>query len=200
MHSIWRLSLMASLLCLGACVGESSAVNEYLDPRTAMTISATATPFIYAHDVPELAANVRDYLSVGAVETNNMGARRHYLAVVSWTTIDRGRAGLPPPAGVEALELELDGKTRTLQPQSHEPRSIGSGEPLFRPPSGYLSETWYEVKPSDLRAFAAAPPAMLRVLRDDGATDYAAWKRADDALKAFVEGIPDAAPRNRPRR
>ena len=103
-------------------------------------------------------------------------------------------------ASVEALELELGGKTRTLQPQSHEPRSIGSGEPLFRPPSGYLSETWYEVKPSDLRAFAAAPPAMLRVLRDDGATDYAAWRRADVALKAFVEDIPDATPSSRPRR
>ena len=192
------LWLVATLL-LGSCATEDARVAEYLDPQTAVTIRAVATPFIYARDVPELAANVRDYLSLGAVEVNNMGARRHYLAVVSWSTIDRRRIGAPAPLP-ESLELTLAGKTRVLALASHESRSLGIGEPLFRPPSGYLSESWYKVTPADLRAFAASPPDSIDLAAAGGRLSYALWRRADAALEDFVRDIPDTATSERARR
>jgi len=184
-----RLWLVAALL-LGGCATDGTQVNQYLDPQTAVTIRAVATPFIYARDVPELAANVRDYLSLGAVEVNNMGTRRHYLAVVSWSTIDRRRVGAPAPLP-EGLELTLAGKTRVLALASHESRSLGIGEPLFRPPSGYLSESWYKVTPADLRAFAASPPESIDFAAAQGRLSYVLWRRADAALDDFVRDIPD---------
>ena len=184
------LWLVAALL-LGGCAIERTQVNDYLDPQTAMTVRAVAAPFIYARDVPELAANVRDYLSLGAVEVNNMGARKHYLAAVSWSTIDRRRVDGSPPPLPERIELTLAGKTRVLSLASHESRSLGIGEPLFRPPRGYLGESWYVVTPADLRAFAAAPPESIDIAVESGRTSYGLWRHADTALEDFVRDIPD---------
>jgi hypothetical protein len=192
MSALSRLWPVAALL-LGGCTTEGKRVNEYLDPQTAVTIRAAAAPFIYARDVPELAANVRDYLSLGAVEVNNMGARRHYLAVVSWSTIDRRRADGSPAPLPERIELTLAGKTRVLSLASHEPRSLGIGEPLFRPPSGYLGESWYAIMPADLRSFAAAPPDSIDLAAEGARASYVLWRRADADLEDFVRDIPDTA-------
>jgi hypothetical protein len=185
------LWLVAALL-LGSCATEDARVAEYLDPQTAVTIRAVAAPFIYARDVPELAANVRDYLSLGAVEVNNMGTRKHYLAVVSWSTIDRRRVGAPASLP-EGIELMLAARPRVLALASHEARSLGIGAPLFRPPSGYLGESWYKITPADLRAFVAAPPESIDLAAPGGRLSYALWRRADAAFEDFVRDIPDTA-------
>jgi hypothetical protein len=190
----------AAALLLGGCATEPARVSEYLDPQTAMTVRAVAAPFIYAREVPELAANVRDYLSLGAVEVNNMGTRRHYLAAVSWSTIDRrGAAGAPAPLP-ERIELSLAGTTRVLALAGHESGSLGIGTPLFRPASGYLGESWYLVTPADLRAFAASPPETVDVAVASGSASYSLWRREDAALREFIADIPDTVTSERPRR
>jgi hypothetical protein len=191
MASAPRILLTAALL-LGGCATEHAGVTEYLDPQTAVTIRALTAPAIYAHDAPELAANVRDYLSLGLVEVNNMGVRKHYLALVSWTTIGRSQRGVPAAPVPERVELEFGGKTRELAPVSHEPRSLGIGGTPFRPPSGYAGEAWYAVTPADLRALAATPAEALTLLQDSGPITYRTWRGADAAVAEFVRDIPDA--------
>ncbi len=193
MSSATRLSLAAALLLCG-CATDTPRVHEYLDPQTAVTIRTLAAPVVYAHDAPALAANARDYLSLGLIEVNNMGARKHYLALVSWSTIDRSRADtaavpLPVP---ERFEMLLDGKLREFTPVSHEPRSLGIGGTPFRPPSGYAGEAWYAVTPAELRAFAATPPELIALLQDSDRVGYRTWKAADAAVTEFVRDIPDA--------
>lgn len=185
--------LLAAALLLGGCASESTRVAEYLDPQTAVTIRALAEPLIYAHDAPQLAANTRDYLSLGVVEVNNMGARKHYLAVVSWTTIDRKRVGVSPAPVPERIEIAFGGKEREWQPVTHEPRSLGIGDTLFRPPSGYAGEAWYAVTPAELRALAATPPQAIALLDESGGTRYLPWSGAAAALSEFVRDIPDTS-------
>ncbi len=193
MSRVSHLALAALVtLLLGACTTTAGgpAVQEYLDPQTAMTIRVVSEPFVYARDVPELAANVRDYLYVGAVELNNMGVRKHYWALIAWSTIDRKRTGLALPGLPERLEMSLAGKPREYPLATHEPRSIGAGTPVLEPPAGYLGESWFLTGPADLRAFADAPPASIEVMVDGVRQSYALWKRADAPLASFVEDIP----------
>lgn len=187
-----RLCLAAALL-LGGCAGENSRISEYLDPQTAVTIRALAAPLLFAHDAPELAANTRDYLSLGLVEVNNMGARKHYLAVVSWSTIDRARVGVAAAPVPERIELPFGSRVRELAPASHEPRSLGIGGRPFQPPSGYAGEAWYAVTPADLRALAAAPLTSIALLEESGRVEYRVWRADDAAVAEFVRDIPDAA-------
>jgi hypothetical protein len=191
MSRVSRVWLLAALL-LGGCATESPRVREYLDPQTAVTIRTLAAPAVYAHDAPELAANTRDYLSLGIVEVNNMGVRKHYLALVSWSTIDRSRLGVAPAPSPERFEVMLGGKAREFAPVSHEPRSLGIGGTPFRPASGYAGEAWYAVTPADLRALAATPPDSIMLLQESGRVGYRMWKSADAAVAEFVRDIPDA--------
>lgn len=196
MSSASRLAvaaLAALPLLAGGCVTEeSAAVQEYLDPQTAMTIRVVSEPFLYAHDVPELAANVRDYLSVGAAELNNMGARKQYLALISWSTIDRKRTGVAPLQLPEGMEMTLAGKDRAYPLTTHEPRSIGIGTAVLEPPIGYQGESWYLVSAADLRSFAAAPPPTIDVLAGGERVTYTLWKRADAPLAKFLDEMPTA--------
>lgn len=186
------LSLAAAALLAG-CAGESPRVSEYLDQQTAVTIRSLAEPLVYAHDAPELAANTRDYLSLGLVETNNMGKRKHYLALISWSTIDRHRVGVAAAPVPERVEFDLGGKPLELSGASHEPRGFGIGGQLFRPPAGYSGESWYEVTPAQLRALAASPPASISLDGDAGSISYLPWRAEGRALAEFVRDIPDAA-------
>jgi hypothetical protein len=186
-----RLWLVAVLI-LGGCASEKPRVTEYLDPETAVTIRALGAPLIYARAAPELAANARDYLSLGAVEVNNMGTRKHYLALVSWSTINRERVGAAPAPVPERIEVVVGGKPREFVPVGHEPRSLGIGGAPFRPPSGYVGESWYAVTPADLRALAAAPPDSIALAQDSGRVAYEAWRGDDGSLAEFVRDIPDA--------
>ena len=182
---------LASLLLLGGCASGPTDVHEYLDQQTAITIRVVSAPAIYAHDAPELAANVRDYLSVGAVELNNMGTRKHYLALIAWSTIDRKRPGVPPVTLPERIEIKLGGQDRQFELATHEPRSIGIGEPVLRPDIGYLGESWYQVTPADLRAFAEAPPESIELVGTELHLTYVSWHREDAAFQAFVAEMPN---------
>ena len=180
-------------LVLGGCASEGPRVTEYLDPDTAVTIRALGAPLNYAHAAPELAANARDYLSLGVVEVNNMGARKHYLALVSWSTINRERVGAPAAPVPERIAVMVGGRQREFKPVGHESRSLGIGGALFMPPSGYVGESWYAVTPADLRALAAAPPDTIEVEQESGRIDYEWWRGDRAALAEFVRDIPDAA-------
>ena len=184
---------LAAAVFVAGCASDAPRVNEYLDPQTAVTIRSLAEPLVYAHDAPELAANTRDYLSLGLVETNNMGRRKHYLALISWSTIDRHRVGIVAAPVPERVELDLGGKPLELAGASHEPRGFGIGGRLFRPPAGYSGESWYEVTPAQLRALAAAPPASIALDGDAGRISYLPWRAEARGLEEFVRDIPDAA-------
>jgi len=175
---------------LYGCEAEGPRVTEFLDPQTAVTIREMAAPFVFAHDVPEIAANVRDYVSLGAVEVNNMGARKHYLVLVSWSTVARIGAAARPPEQPERVVLTISGRERELAPVTHEARSLGIGEAPYRPPSGYVGEAWYAVTPADLRALAAAPPAGISLQRAADSVTYVVWRSAAEELDAFVRDIP----------
>jgi hypothetical protein len=194
MRSAIRRGLAAAvfLLLVAGCATDSPRVVEYLDPQTAVTIRTLATPILYARDVPELAANARDYLSLGIIEVNNMGARKHYVALVSWSTVNHANGATAPVPVPERFEMTLGGKSREFVPASHEPRSLGIGGMPFRPPSGYAGESWYAVTPAELRAFAAAPPETITLLQEQDRVGYRAWKAADAAVAEFVRDIPDA--------
>ncbi|HUO81194.1 MAG TPA: hypothetical protein VMU00_13715 [Steroidobacteraceae bacterium] len=183
----------AAALLLGGCAAEQPRVHEYLDPQTAVTIRTLAAPLMFAHEAPELAANARDYLSLGVVEVDNMGARRHYLALVSWSTINRAHLGAASAPVPERIELTLGGQPRELAPVSHEPRSLGIGGTPFRPASGYVGEAWYAVTPAELRALAAAPAGPIVLLADGVRVTYGWWRGDEAALREFVRDIPGNA-------
>lgn len=191
--------LVAALV--GGCAGTpTEAVPTYLDPRSGLTIRTVATPLVFAREAPELAAYERDYVSVGAVEVDEMGRRIEYLQLCLWSTIDRARSGTPAPALPGAVRAVVEGRPREFAPLTHEPGTLGIGIPLLRPRSGYLGETWYRVSAEDLRALARQPPASIEVDTEAGTVRYGAWPGTTQAFAEFVATLPEPREPERPRR
>ncbi len=193
-------SLLSLLLLAGCAADRSPGVNEYLDSETAVTVRTVDEPTVYAHEAPELAANARDYLSAGVVEVINMDKRSRYLALVSWSTIDRNRPGAGPAPIPDRIEIPGAGGARELTPVSHESRSLGISAEPFRPAAGYVGESWYALTVADLRAFAKNPPQSLEIVdATAGRITYTMWRDGTGALREFVRDLPDPAPSD-PRR
>jgi len=192
MKLAWRTwSAVTVLLVAGGCTTQGARVDERLDPQTAATVRATVEPFVYAHEMPQFAANTRDYLSVAAVDVDRSGDHKYYLVAVFWSTLDRRRAGLTPPTPAERIEMRLGGTVRTLDSAGHDGRPLGVSAPVGQPATGYLNENWFPVALADLRSFASAPPAVIALAGDSAPIAFSAWARADAAFAALVENLPD---------
>ncbi len=205
MKDVRRGAIFALLLLSSGCAHtlpptEKSRITEYLDPQTAMTVRVVSEPFVYGRDAPELAVNARDYLSVGAVELDNMGKHRIFLALVSWSTIDRARVGAASPTLPERLEVQTAGSTREWAVTSHHPRELGAGVAVLEPPVERFGESWVELRASDIRALAAAPPDAIDVVVEGLRQHFTLWRRGDAALSEFAASLPADIPAARGRR
>lgn len=167
------------------------APREFTDERTAVTVEAAATALIVAHDEPALAANARDYLSLGVIQVNRMGDYEYYLVAVAWSTIDRGRtrgaAGAPDAPA--KLNLRADKTLYTLV--AEEGLNPVRDRELYPPPAGSGARKFYRVRADQLVAIAAAKDLQVEVDRgEDGLAIYTPWeKRGFAALQRFVADL-----------
>lgn len=174
---------MIVALCIGCATEGASRVNEYVDAQTGVSIRSMASPFVYAVGMRE-SASLGDYISIGAVEVNRMGARQQFLAVVLF--------GETEPARTGNVTFTVGGQPHEFTIATREPSSLGISQPPFRPPWGYLGEIWYVVTPAELRAFAAAPPDSIELIEVGRNLTYFTLDRADAALRDFISDIPEA--------
>ncbi len=180
---------LLAILALGGCAQRELWPEERLDPSTAVNVTIMAEPWIYSRDVPMLAANARDYLSVGVVETNRAGTRAYWLGVIAWSTIDR--SVLPGPATVihpakarllwpaAKLELVPDRKGRSAP---------GLTEPVFVDKDMKYTEAWYPLSTAQLAQLGEAAPIAVALIDDSGqSTTYEAWQVRSAAMAEFLK-------------
>jgi hypothetical protein len=171
---------------------------EKLDPQTAVNVTIMAEPWVYARDVPMLAANARDYLNVGVVETNRSGTRAYWLGVVAWSTIDRSALPVPvAPVRPGAIKLSWQEDTLELKPAAAGRESIGVSESIFAGPQPVSEDAWYALNSAQVSRLAESPPATVSLVLDDGAVIvYEAWQVRRRVLDQFLEatGFTPAVP------
>lgn len=171
----------------------SLEAQEFTDTRTALTIIGAAEPLVVSHEEPSLAVNARDYLSLGAIEVNRLGDYEHYLVVVAWSTIDRGRIrGMSSqPVVPERLQLRLDGRTFKLVAGT-EPDPVRDRE-LYPTPAAASARRYFRVDAPTLRAMVGAKVLQVRVDRgEEGTAVYTPWGlRGVKALQRFAERVED---------
>jgi hypothetical protein len=135
------------------CGRRNSRHTRYLDSLTAATITVSAEPWVFARERPDIAVNVRDYLSLYALEVNRSGERRTYLLVRVWSTVNPADG---PPEDPVILDIAADDRVLSVQPVSAEPRTFGVGEPIADPRSERERTWYYPVDPEVLTYISAA--------------------------------------------
>jgi len=167
--------------------------QEFTDTRSAVTVTGAAEPLVVSHEEPALAVNARDYLSLGVIEVNRMGDYEHFLVVVAWSTIDRGRIrGMSSrPEVADHLVLRADGRTFKLAAGT-EPDPVRDRE-LYPTPAAASARRYFRVDAPTLRAVVGAKTIQVRVDRgEDGTAVYNPWgTRGVEALRRFAARVED---------
>jgi hypothetical protein len=130
-----HLAVAAVALAAGACASPpSDGPRQYLDEKSAATVTVAREALVFARDRPELAVHARDYLTLVPIDVNRMGTHAAYFYGYVWSTIDKRGAGARD--GIANFEIIADGRRIPLAPVNATPRELGLVEPPIRAPSG----------------------------------------------------------------
>ena len=178
---------VAVLAALGAGAGLAGdkQPREYLDEQTAATITVVAEPLLFALPRPELAANVRDYVTLAAAAVNRNGKVSYVLIAYFWSTVDPRLRPEPLPSP-EPLVLQADDRRIELALRGHSAHEAGIGEAVHAPPGTAVTPNVYGTDLATLRFVTEA--RHLTLLADSGGTalSYELWEDHRMALRSFV--------------
>ena len=190
--------ILAIFCALSACTALPPAdePQEYLDNDTAATVSVVGRPLIFAHDRPNLAVHMRDYVTLAAASVNRSGKTDYVLIAYFWTTFDpHGQAGsararadsaaAAASASGDTLILAADDRRIELTLQGHSAHEAGIGLPVHAPPGQEAQPNVYRTDLATLRFIAHA--RHLAVLKGlDLESRYELWEDRRGALLALV--------------
>jgi hypothetical protein len=182
------IALMAVLILAG-CAERDLWPAERLDPKTAVNVTIMARPWVYARGVPMLAANARDYLNVGIVETNRAGTRAYWLGVVAWSTIDRSVFSADGSSGVPArVRLGWAQSTLELSPIEGGRQAARLSAPVFVEPGTKFEESWYALSTEQVVQLGSSVPVAVSLISESGElTTYDAWDANPAVIAEFLK-------------
>jgi hypothetical protein len=167
-----RIAAAACLSLILAGCATVIAPREYLDEKTAATITVVAQPWIFTSDAPHSNLSDRDYLNLYAIDVNRMGEHRQYIAVMqsfyAQDSVDETSA--------PTLELQSAGRTFSLLPSTETPRQLGIAQPLAEP-FAQTSRWWYfPVSREDLAAVAQAKNLQAALVMNNARLGYVVFR------------------------
>lgn len=167
------LALVVAACVLQGCAASSPpAPREYLDERTAATITVAPRAVVLACDRTDLGVHARDYVTLVSVDVNVSGRHSSYIVGYAWSTLDKRGV----PEGPATYELVVDDRLMRLESMPGGFKSLGiATSPLDVPARGALPLA-APVSAEALRDFLEA--GELRILRTrDGVTErFARWE------------------------
>ena len=172
---------------LAACASAPAKTQpvEYLDEKTAATVTAVERPIVFARDRRDLAANVRDYVTLAAAAVNRSGKISYVLIAYFWSTVDT--RGAPQIVTADTIVLAVDDRRIRLTLGGTRAAEQGIALPVHAPPHEGAVPNVYRTDLATLRYLALGHNLALQAGADDGAPVYQLWDDERGALAAFVK-------------
>ncbi len=165
-------ALFAATLMAGCASEQQAGPREYLDERTAATITIAGESMVFACDRPELGVNARDYVTLTAVDVNTSGRHAMHLVGYAWSTLDK-RAIVESDS---RYELIADDRTLPLQAMPEGFRSIGVNEPPIPVPSRSALPLTAPITRDQLQFLRDTPSAHIVRTRDGVLERFDLWR------------------------
>ncbi len=136
-------------------------VGEKLDPQTSVTITYSPTPMILFRDDPGHAANARNLVSLGPLQTNRSGSYQYFIWLGIWNTNHSVNA-TDARDGFDSIMLLVDGEPLALEVSGWTPAAIGASQPVYPQPVASAIDAYYRVTADQIRLIAEADEVSLR--------------------------------------
>ena len=167
-------ALLAAVLTAGCASEQPAGPREYLDERTAATITVAGESMVFACERPELGVNARDYVTLTAVDVNTSGRHATHLVGYSWSTLDKRAI----KESDSRYEVVADDRTLPLQPIPDGFRSIGVNEPPIPVPSRSAVPLTAPITREQLQFLRDTPGAHIVRTRDGVTEQFELWRGA----------------------
>jgi hypothetical protein len=185
LRSLRRLVVVVVALAAGACASPpSDGPRQYLDEKSAATVTVAREALVFARDRPELAVHARDYLTLVPIDVNRMGTHEVYFYGYVWSTIDKRGSGYLRD-GVAGFEIIADGRRIPLVPVNATPRELGLVEPPLRAPSASARLLIARTDRETLAIVTNAGELSAAELNDGLSEPYVLWSGSPGALLAL---------------
>jgi len=184
------LSLFA-LLALAGCTTQPT-VTSWLDPVSAVTITAQTEALVVARAEKKRTINGRDYAQLSAIEVNRMGERKLYLVAVLWSNAQlTGKQWQYFESSFAQIEINLDGETFTLNRYTDDLAKLGIGQSPLPLPIPGSRQILYVIDRAQLRAFAESDVVQLTAMGGPVAPQpYEEHKDGRRSLNDFLSQLP----------
>jgi hypothetical protein len=181
------IALLGLLQTLGACAATpaENGPTEYLDEKTAATVTTVRKPIVFARERRDRAANARDYVTLAAAAVNRSGKITYVLIAYLWSTVDI--RGAPRADTAETIVVAADDRRIRLSLEGTRAADQGIALPVHAPPGQIAVPNVYRTDLATLRFIAAARHVAIQAGVDDTAPVYELWDDERDALVAFVK-------------
>jgi hypothetical protein len=180
-----HLAVAMLLLVVGACAsGPPDGTRQYLDEKSAATVTVSQGSLVFARERPELAVHARDYLTLVPIDVNRMGTHVLYFYGFVWSTIDKRRSPASDE-GIAQFEIVADGRRIPLVPVRATPRELGLAEAPVRAPSGSARLLIAQTDRQTLAFLAAAGAIRAAELHDGVSEPYELWSGNPRSLVAL---------------
>jgi hypothetical protein len=165
-------ALLAAMHLAGCASQPTAGPREYLDERTAATITVAGEAMVFAYDRPELGVNARDYVTLTAVDVNTAGQHATHLVGYSWSTLDKRAV----KESDSHYEIVADDRTLPLQPMPDGFRSIGVNAPPIPVPSRSALPLTAPVTREQLQFLRDTPGVRVVRTRDGVMERFDLWR------------------------
>jgi hypothetical protein len=158
----WQTSLsLAVLAILSACTAVQPTVIEKMDELTAVTVTYCRTPLVMSPDTALNREARRNYLQIGVLEVNQMGALQYYLWL-GITLVDQGANSDGHPEGFEAIVLTANDESLELDVEGWTPAVIGTSEPVYQKLFADSADAYYQVTLEQIQLLTDSDSLKLR--------------------------------------
>ncbi|MBV8909957.1 MAG: hypothetical protein JOZ89_04270 [Gammaproteobacteria bacterium] len=178
----WVAALLLALCARDGLAG-AKAPQEYLDEDTGATITIVGEPLTFAAARPDLAANLRDYVTLAAAAVDLNRKVRYVLIAYFWSTVDP-RVRRAPPRAPDSLVLQAD--DRRIELTLRDSHEAGIGAPVQVPAGTDATPSAYGTDLATLRFIAEARRLTLVSDSEEVPLGYELWEDRRATLRAFV--------------
>jgi hypothetical protein len=167
-------------------------VKSWLDPVSAVTITAQTEPMVLVRAAPAPVANERDFAQLAAIEVNRMGERRLYLVAVLWSTAD---LSVSQPGSVDSsfaqVDVQVGERTLALTRHAGEISELGIGQPALPLPIPGSRHMYFPIERDDLRAISRSNRIQLTARGlPDAPRRYEEFSDGRQSLSDFLSQLP----------